>query len=51
MFVGIALIVGYAFLGATLFILKTEGRIQQRFYGGVLTMGAAGALIPAFLAP
>ena len=51
MFVGIAPIVGYAFLGATLLILKTEGRIQQRFYGGVRTLDAAGALRRSFLAP
>jgi cytochrome d ubiquinol oxidase subunit II len=39
-FVGIALIVGYAFLGATWLIVKTEGAIQQRFYRLAMPLGA-----------
>ncbi len=31
-FVGIALVIGYALLGATWLILKTEGELQERFY-------------------
>ena len=40
-FVGIALILGYAFLGATWLILKTEGAIQERFYRLAMPLGAA----------
>jgi cytochrome d ubiquinol oxidase subunit II len=31
-FVGLALVCGYALLGATWLIIKTEGELQQRFY-------------------
>ena len=40
-FVGIALILGYAFLAATWLILKTEGAIQERFYRLAMPLGAA----------
>ena len=40
-FVGLSLIIGYAFLGATWLILKMEGATQQRFYRLALPLGAA----------
>lgn len=32
LFVGVALVCGYALLGATWLIIKTEGKLQERFY-------------------
>ncbi len=40
-FTGIALVVGYATLGAAWLIMKTEGELQKEFYRLALPLGAA----------
>jgi|HigsolmetaAR201D_1030396.scaffolds.fasta_scaffold07323_4 cytochrome d oxidase, subunit II (cydB) len=47
LFVGVALVCGYALLGATWLIMKTEGALQERFYALArpLTLGMAGFIV------
>jgi len=46
-FVGVALVCGYALLGATWLIIKTEGELQRRMYGLArrLLWGVAGFIV------
>jgi cytochrome d ubiquinol oxidase subunit II len=58
LFTGLALVVGYALLGATWLIMKTSGDLQQRAYRfawglGIATLGLIGivSLVTPFLDP
>jgi cytochrome d ubiquinol oxidase subunit II len=42
---GIALVVGYALLGATWLVMKTEGEVQRRAYGLARTAGVGTLLL------
>jgi cytochrome d ubiquinol oxidase subunit II len=44
---GVALVIGYALLGATWLIIKTEGPLQERMYGLAwpLTLGVVGMIV------
>lgn len=44
-FTGLALVVGYALLGATWLILKTEGELQDRSYRFALVLGPATLIL------